>query len=147
MDEGREFPAEPIVGVGVVVLQHGQLLLVQRGHAPLQGLWSVPGGKVELGESTRAAAAREVEEETGIAVEIGRLLTVVDRIQHDDAGAVRYHYVLVEFEARPRHSGARPRAATDALQARWVGWADLATYPLVPGLDEVLELVHSTAPA
>ncbi|MGH9413546.1 MAG: NUDIX hydrolase [Terriglobales bacterium] len=138
----REFPQRPIVGVGVVVRRGDELLLVERGHEPLAGMWSVPGGAVELGETTRAAAAREVEEETGIAVEIGRLLTVVDRVQRDLAGRLHYHYVLVEFEARPRDAGAEPRAATDARQARWVHWEDLANYALVPKLEEVLALVR-----
>lgn len=118
------------------------MLLVERGHPPLEGLWSVPGGAVELGETTRAAAAREVEEETGIAIAVGRLLTVVDRMVPDALGKLQYHYVLVEYEASPRDPGAEPRAASDARRARWVEWPDLAQYALVPGLDEVLALVR-----
>lgn len=118
------------------------MLLVERGHPPLEGLWSVPGGAVELGETTRAAAAREVEEETGIAIAVGRLLTVVDRLVRDASGQVQYHYVLIEYEASPLDTRAEPHAATDARQARWVEWPDLAQYALVPGLDEVLALVH-----
>lgn len=139
---GREFPRRPIVGVGVVVRRGNALLLVERGHPPLEGLWSVPGGAVELGETTRAAAAREVEEETGIAIAVGRLLTVVDRMVPDGSGKLQYHYVLVEYEASPRDPGAEPCAATDARQARWVEWADLEQYALVPGLEEVLTLVR-----
>lgn len=126
----------------MVVRRAGALLLVERGHEPLAGLWSVPGGAIELGETTRAAAAREVEEETGIAVEVGRLLTVVDRLVRDDSGSLHYHFVLIEYEARPVDARAEPRAATDARQARWVRWGDLDRYALVPGLGEVLSLVR-----
>lgn len=144
---GPHRPPRPVLGVGVVVLRGDALLLVERGHEPLAGWWSVPGGAVELGETTRAAAAREVAEETGLAIEILRLLTVVDRMDRDASGALRYHYVLVEFEARPLDPGAEPAAASDARQARWVAWRDLDQYPLVPGLGEVLDLVRNHAPA
>ncbi|MGH9476225.1 MAG: NUDIX hydrolase [Terriglobales bacterium] len=143
----HEWPQRPVPGVGVVVVRGDALLLVERGHEPLAGYWSVPGGAVELGETTRAAAAREVQEETGLAVEIGRLLTVVDRLHHASDGSISDHYVLVEYEARPLDPHAEPHAASDARQARWVPWRELTRYALVPRLDEVLDLVRSIAPA
>lgn len=133
----REFPAQPLVGVGAVVLREGQVLLVRRAAPPLAGYWSVPGGLIELGEEARAAAAREVREETGLAVEIGELLTVVDRIE-TGAGRIRYHYVIVDYLARALDPAAAPRAASDAGAARWVRWEDLGALPLTPGLAEVL---------
>lgn len=138
----RAFPSQPVVGVGVVVVRPGgEILLVERGRPPLAGYWSVPGGKVELGEATAAAAVREVEEETGVAVEIERLLTVVERMERAPDGRWRFHYVLVEYLARPLGAGAEPRAASDARQARWVGRAERAGLRLVPDLEAVLALV------
>ncbi|HET9783500.1 MAG TPA: NUDIX hydrolase, partial [Terriglobales bacterium] len=138
----RAFPRHPLVGVGVVVRRGDEILLVERGHPPMEGLWSVPGGAVELGEATQAAAAREVLEETGIAVAVDRLLTVVDRLHRDPDGRIHYHYVLVEYEAHPLDPRAEPRASSDARRARWVPLADTPNYRLVPNLDEILALVR-----
>jgi ADP-ribose pyrophosphatase YjhB (NUDIX family) len=109
-DHMREFPVQPLAGVGVVVLRPGvegelEVLLVRRGRPPLEGRWSVPGGLIELGETARAAAAREVREETGLDVEVGEAFAQVDRIERAPDGRVRYHYVLTEFPARPRSAG------------------------------------------
>jgi mutator protein MutT len=138
----RKYPTQPVVGVGIVVKRSdGAILLVERGGPPLEGCWSVPGGKVELGETTAAAAVREVGEETGIAVAVERLLTVVDRILPAEDGRIEYHYVLVEYLARPLEGTAEPRAASDARQARWVPRAEVGALPLVPGLEAVLNLL------
>ena len=66
----REFPEAPIVGVGAVVVDRNRVLLVQRGREPLKGKWSLPGGMLELGESLADGVAREVQEETGLNVEV-----------------------------------------------------------------------------
>ena len=138
MEMQREFPAAPLAGVGAVVVWQGQVLLVERLRPPLEGYWSVPGGLIELGEEARAAAARECLEETGIEVEIGELLAVVDRIEREPDGRIRYHYVIADFLAGPRPGSAPPQAATDARRARWVAWEDLGGYRLTPGLHAVL---------
>ncbi|MGH7224176.1 MAG: NUDIX hydrolase [Gemmataceae bacterium] len=141
----REFPEQPLAGVGVVVVWRGHVLLVQRRLPPLAGWWSVPGGLIELGETARAAAAREVSEETGLEIDLGSVLTSVDRIETAPDGRIRYHYVIVDFLARPRLRGddatAPPlAAATDAAQARWVRFPDLEQYRLTDGLEPVLRL-------
>ncbi len=137
----REFPSQPLAGVGVVVLRPGaagefEVLLVRRGRPPLEGRWSVPGGLIELGETARAAAAREVREETGLEVEVGEAFAQVDRIEREPDGRVRFHYVLTEFPARPR--GGALAAGSDASEARWVAWSALPEYPLTPGLEPIL---------
>jgi ADP-ribose pyrophosphatase YjhB (NUDIX family) len=113
----REYPDHPIVGVGVVVLQGDKVLLVRRGQAPNKGRWSLPGGGQELGETHREAARREVREETAVEIEVHGLIDVVDSITRDDAGRIRFHYVLVDVLAVWRAGEAR--AGGDAAEARW----------------------------
>ena len=95
----REYPPCPRVGVGAVVLHEGRVLLVQRGRPPAFGKWSLPGGLVDLGETTSAAVRREVMEECGIKVRLAGVAGVVDRITRDETGRVRYHYVLIDYLA------------------------------------------------
>lgn len=125
---GRHYPELPVVGVGAVVLAQAEgrvwVLLIQRGAPPSVGIWSIPGGAVELGEGLAPACAREVAEETGLAVEVGPLVEVVERVLRDDQGRVEYHYVLMDYLCRARL--APPRAGDDALDARWVSLEDLA---------------------
>ena len=124
----REFPDRPIVGVGAVVLDGGRVLLVKRGHEPLKGEWSLPGGAVELGETLQAAIAREVAEETGLVVEVGPVVEVLDRIRVEPDGRVRFHYVLVDFLCRP--SGGTLACASDADEAIWAEVASLDAFRL-----------------
>ena len=124
----REFPERPIVGVGAVIIEGDRVLLVRRGQEPLKGEWSIPGGAVELGETVRAAIAREVREETGLEVEVGAIVDVVDRIRVEADGRTRFHYVLVDFVCRP--AGGTLCCASDAAEAKWVNVADLERYGL-----------------
>lgn len=110
----------------------GRLLLVQRGRPPAQGLWSVPGGKVKWGETLVDACRREVQEETGIQIAVGPLVTWFERI---DAA---HHYVILDFIGTPTQAAAEPRAGDDAAQARWVTQDELLALPLTAGLLPVL---------
>lgn len=94
------------------------MLLVERKYPPLQGHWGLPGGGIELGETAEEALRREVEEETGLKVAIGRLLGHADAIERDEAGRVRYHYVILYFTATV--VGGSLKAGDDAAEARWV---------------------------
>lgn len=122
----RPYPERPVVGVGAVVLDGSRVLLIKRGHAPLKGQWSLPGGGVEIGETLEQAIAREVTEETGLTVDVGPMVEVLDRISRDDEGRVEYHFVLVDFICRPL--GGVLKGASDADDAAWVALSDLARY-------------------
>ena len=112
-----EFPTHPVVGVGAVVVQAGRALIVKRAHDPRKGEWSLPGGRVELGESLVDATRREILEETGLEVAVGDMIEVFDRIHRLDA-AVRYHFVIVDFLCTV--IGGHLRAGDDAEDVAWV---------------------------
>jgi mutator protein MutT len=114
---GREYPDNPLVGVGAVIVEQNRVLLIRRGTAPLLGEWSLPGGVLECGETLREAVVRETREETGLVVETHEMLGVYERLIPDDEGRVRYHYVLIDFLCRP--VGGDLNAGSDAADVRW----------------------------
>jgi len=137
----RPYPDRPVVGVGAVVLDGDHVLLIKRGHAPLKGHWSLPGGGVETGETLEQAVAREVLEETGLTVEVGPIVEVLDRISRDADGRVEHHFVLVDFICRS--SGGFPRGASDADDAAWVALPDLARYEVAAVTVSVIQKAAS----
>lgn len=127
----------PVVGVGAIVFDDaGRVLLVERGKPPSLGLWSVPGGKLELRETLAQAVAREVLEETGLVVEVGALACVLERFGDD------HHFVLLDYFARV--IGGELAAGSDARAARFVDPDELATLPLTEGLADVLVRARAT---
>ena len=125
----RSYPPRPVIGVGAVILDGDRVLLIKRAHEPLKGQWSLPGGGVELGETLERAVAREVHEETGLDVEVGPIVDVLDRIANDAEGRVEHHFVLVDFVCRP--SGGAPwtlSSGSDADAAEWVALDALPRY-------------------
>jgi 8-oxo-dGTP diphosphatase len=141
----REYPDTPLVGVGAIIIDEDRVVLVKRGHAPLQGKWSIPGGVLEVGETLRKAVVREVREETGLTIEPGELLGVFERVLPDDQGRMRYHYVLIDFLCR-RVTGELS-AADDAEQARWFQRHELPGLELAPETEEVILKGFAKAPA
>ena len=122
----RIYPDRPVVAVGAVILDDDRVLLVKRGQEPLKGAWSLPGGGVEIGETLDAALAREVLEETGLSVDVGEVVEVLDRVQLDADGRVEYHYVIIDYLCRPWTD--RLSHGSDADDVRWMKIADLAGY-------------------
>ncbi len=118
-------PVRPIVAVLAVVIHDGKLLLVQRANPPDAGLWGVPGGKVEFGETLLAATERELFEETGITAVAERIFTAVDAYDRSEEGQLRQHFVLVAVRCQWR--AGVPVAADDALDAKWIALQDLET--------------------
>jgi 8-oxo-dGTP diphosphatase len=122
-------PSQPILAVGAVIENDaGQILLVRRARPPRQDEWSIPGGKVEWGEPVHRALSREVEEETGLKIEVAGLIDIVDSFIRNDAGNLTYHHVLLDYAAHAR--AGRPRAGDDVSEVIWVPRESLDNYPM-----------------
>ncbi|HEY7097927.1 MAG TPA: NUDIX hydrolase [Terriglobales bacterium] len=132
----REYPEMPFVGVGAIIIEDQRVLLIKRGHAPLLGEWSIPGGVLEVGEMLREAAVREAREETGLIVDTGELLGVYDRVLRDESGRTMYHYVLVDFLCR--RVGGKMAAGEDATDVRWFTRNEFEALGLSPETEEVI---------
>jgi 8-oxo-dGTP diphosphatase len=122
--------------VGALIVEGDAILLVERGHQPLKGWWSLPGGVVETGELLETALRREVREETGLEVDILSLLEVFERIMLDKAGVPEYHYVLMDYLCRP--AGGDLCAADDASRVAWVTEAELGDLRITEGTPAVI---------
>jgi 8-oxo-dGTP diphosphatase len=134
----REYPETPLVGVGAVILDQSRVVLVKRRFPPLAGEWSIPGGRLETGETLRAGIIREVREETGLTVEPAELLGVYDRLLRDEGGRILYHYVLIDFLCQ-RLAGEL-QAGGDADDARWFSQEEIGKISLLEDTAEVIRL-------
>jgi 8-oxo-dGTP diphosphatase len=128
MTTRREYPNQPVVGVGGVVVSDGRALLIRRGGPPLEGQWSIPGGMLEVGETLLAGVRRELAEETGIEVRVLDLIEVFERIELDGSGKPRYHFVVLDYLCSAVRGEAR--AGSDVTDAAWATPEELAQYSL-----------------
>jgi 8-oxo-dGTP diphosphatase len=145
MQEGdaRAYPTRPIVGVGAIIvvepsdsaraefgaaLPAAGVVLIKRRFEPLAGQWSLPGGALEVGETLEAGVAREVVEETGLAVSVGTVIEVFDRIMLDEERRVRYHFVLIDYLCRP--VGGRLQHGSDVSDVCVAHARDLVRFDL-----------------
>ncbi|HEY5891565.1 MAG TPA: NUDIX hydrolase [Acidimicrobiia bacterium] len=123
----------PVVATGVAVVEDGQILLVRRGRQPNKGMWAVPGGKVDFGETLAEAATREVKEETGILVELDEIVWVGEFIDSDT------HLVLVDFLGAP--TGGEMEAGDDAAEVQWVDLEAAFELDMPDTMYELLEVL------
>lgn len=137
----RLYPEQPIVGVGAIVLRGEEVLLVRRGKEPGLGEWSLPGGAVEVGETLEEAVRRELQEETGIEVEILGVSAVLERIFSDAKGKISYHYVLVDFLCR--HQSGKPEPNSDILELCFTPLPSLERFQLPSQAREIILRAHS----
>lgn len=126
----RAYPEQPLVGVGALIICKGKILLEKRRNEPGRGQWSIPGGLVELGEKIEQTAIREVKEETGLDVENPEHIDIVDNVDLDENGKIRYHFIIVDYLVKLK--GGTLKAGSDAGELRWVAFEDVGKYDLTP---------------
>jgi len=135
----RSYPDLPRVAVGAVVLKDNRVLLVRRAKPPAQGLWAIPGGSVELGETLQQAAEREILEETGITIQAKKPVYTFDLIEKDENNRIRFHYVIVDLMAD--YISGKPLPGDDADEVRWVSSEELKNLDVNPRTLTVLNSV------
>ncbi|RLG94532.1 hypothetical protein DRO29_06485 [Candidatus Bathyarchaeota archaeon] len=124
----REYPEYPILSVAAVAIKDNKMLLVKRGAPPGEGLWSIPGGAVELGERLHDALKRELREETNLECEIIDLVNIAEVIIRDEEGKVRFHYVILDYLVKI--TGGELRPGSDVLDAKWFDLKEAQNLPL-----------------
>ena len=132
----RSYPDRPWVVVGGIVFQDDKVLLVKRGREPGLGRWSIPGGAVDVGELVKAALQREIEEETGLLVEVLDLVEIFERIIPDPQGRILYHYVLLDYWCAIK--GGQLKAQSDADEAGFFPVVSLKTINLPQETERVI---------
>jgi len=136
----RAYPEDPRVGVGALVIWKEKVLLVKRGVAPNKGLWAIPGGSLELGESLKECAERETLEETSLVVRADKPLYVFDYIEKDEEERIRYHFVIVDVKAE--YVSGEPVGRDDVLEARWVGKKEVLNLPVAKNTLKLLRHIR-----
>jgi ADP-ribose pyrophosphatase YjhB (NUDIX family) len=134
--ESRTFPARPFVGASIAVIRDGRVLLASRANEPMRGVWTLPGGLVEAGETLAEAALRELTEEVGITAEVVGVLSPTEIIVRDEAGRARHHYVVHPHAAL--WCGGEPVPGPEALGVRWASLPEIAGLVTTPGLIDTL---------
>jgi ADP-ribose pyrophosphatase YjhB (NUDIX family) len=124
----RLYPDQPVVGIGAVIIQDGKIALIKRGNEPSKGKWTIPGGLVELGESLDAAVIRETKEETCLDVDNPCLIDVVDNVDLDEQGKIKYHYIIIDYLVHVK--AGEIQAASDAAELRLVPFGEVENYNL-----------------
>jgi len=138
LEAPRRYPTRPLVGAGAVVHRKGRVLLVKRRNPPNEGRWALPGGLVELGEGVQDAAIREVKEETGLTVKIEGLLDVQTDLHTDARSRIEYHYILVDYLARP--VSGRLRLNSESSDSGWFVRGQLPRLAMSGGTRTILEM-------
>ena len=124
----RKYPEQPLIGVGAIVKKNDKYLRAKRKNEPNAGTWGLPGGLVELGENVQDALIREVREECEIESKPTKLIDVIDFIDTDVTGKIKYHYVLIDYEAQYLSGDLHP--ASDVTECCWFSRDELRKVPL-----------------
>ena len=136
MADARAYPTRPFLAVSAAIVRDGQVLVVRRARPPANGLFSLPGGVVEAGETLHEAVKREVMEETSIAIEPVALAGFRETISRDGDDRIERHFVILPFAAR--WIAGEPRLNDELSEARWVRPSELEGLPTTPGLATIV---------
>lgn len=132
----NDTPGHPALAVGAVVFKDRHILLVKRKNAPAKGMWTIPGGRVELGETLKQAAAREILEETGIRIKAGKPVYSFEVIERDKTGTIRFHYYIVDLACE--YESGRIKPGDDAVDAQWISEKELNRLQINPEARKLL---------
>lgn len=135
--ESRTYPTHPIPGVGAIVVGEKGILLVRRDKDPGKGLFAIPGGIIEVGETQEDAILREIEEETGIKVELIEMIGTYDLIINDSDNKIKFHFVLIHYIARALSSNIKPESPDS--EVKWFSIDDLLGEEIHP---QILNLIN-----
>jgi ADP-ribose pyrophosphatase YjhB (NUDIX family) len=135
-DIGRTYPTRPYLAVSAAIFRDGQVLIVRRARPPAHGLYTLPGGGVELGETLEQAVIREVREETGLAIAPLALVGFREAIARDAAGRVERHFVILPFAAR--WVGGEIALSEELAEAHWREPHEIAGLKTTEGLAEIV---------
>jgi ADP-ribose pyrophosphatase YjhB (NUDIX family) len=136
----RVYPNQPLIGIGGIVFLEERVLLVKRKNPPGQGIWSIPGGLVKLGESLEGALKRELKEETTLKISVEKIVEVVERICPDSKGKIKYHYVIIDFLCSLLRGEAK--AQSDALALRWQSVKELDKLSISKELEDIIKKAY-----
>ena len=143
---GREYPSRPIVSTAAYVFRKDKILLGKRAQQPGQGLWSIPGGAIELGETVHQAARRELREECNIEIQVEKLFNVVDVIVPGEKERIKFHYVIIYLLARYLSGETHP--GSDALAVCWATHQELDNLEMSPvvrkNIKQAFQVAHET---
>lgn len=143
MSEDRLYPARPYIAASVAVVRGDRVLLAARARPPRDGVWSIPGGLVEPGETLAEAALRELKEETGVEAELIGFIRPIEYIERDGEGRTRHHFVICAHAAR--WIAGEGETSDEAQAIRWAQEGQIADEPTTPGLVPVLEAAFAMA--
>jgi 8-oxo-dGTP diphosphatase len=134
--DARTYPTRPFLAVSAAILRDGKVLVVRRARNPAGGLYSLPGGVVEAGETLAEAVKREVDEETSLTIEPVALAGYREVVARDAEDKVERHFVILPFAAR--WIAGEPKLNEELSEWRWVDPAEVAAMPTTPGLAEIV---------
>ena len=147
MSPRSEYPDQPVVGVGGVIISSDRALLIRRGSEPLKGEWSIPGGRLERGETIAEGVVRELREETGLDVRVLSLIEVFERIFPDEAAsgpaAPRYHFVILDYLCEA--FTGEPRPGSDVTELAWAREEELGRFGLTATATRILRKAFEMA--
>jgi 8-oxo-dGTP diphosphatase len=143
--EGRSYPSRPYLAVSAAIIRDGRVLIVRRARPPAYGVFTLPGGGVEAGETLRDAVIREVLEETALAIEPLGLAGYREAIARDADGRVERHFVILPFAAR--WLSGEVALNEELAEARWLVPAELDGLKTTEGLAEVVRAAYAIADA
>lgn len=135
-DETRQYPNRPFLAVSAAIIRDGRVLIVRRARPPASGVFTLPGGVVEAGETLHQALVREIKEETAIAIEPVALAGHREMIAHDATGKVERHFIILAFAAR--WLSGEPKLNEELAEARWVRPEEIAPLKTTEGLSEII---------